>query len=186
MTDQLSLCGLTLGAMLLLANGGPLRAQGTAPPFRVCKGTYALCTKAKCVDKGDSFFACKCDVIQGSSAGSGTQACAWVPTVNPPVAGSWIPSRYHPIKSYVQCPISKPAEPRAWAFCLDSPCVVDKNKTTAECLCGKANGAPYVFTTDKYNPAGCEENISSATVDAVNQITEFLKATPPVVLEAQK
>ena len=39
---------LTLGAVVLLATGTHLLAQVAAPAFRVCPGTFALCTKAKC------------------------------------------------------------------------------------------------------------------------------------------
>lgn len=165
----LSFGGLTLGAMLLLAK--------TPPQFRVCDGTYALCTTATCKDKGGSFFSCTCNVMEGLSAGGYSQECLYVPKVKP-AEGVWIPSRYYPIKSYLECPI-KGEKPRAWAFCLDSPCVIEKGKTTADCICGKSNMAPYVYVTDTYSPAGCEsENISSATVAGVEAITQFLSTSP--------
>jgi hypothetical protein len=187
----LSFCCVTLGAMLLLTSGKPLRAQAApapttttttrgqpeSPAFLVCKGTYALCTKAKCEDKGD-FFSCECDVKQGLSAGSSKQACSWVPPVEP-APGLWIPSRYYPVESYVVCPISKREEHRTWAFCLDSPCMVDKDPLKAQCICGKSKLEPYVFVTDYYHLSGCEsEIISSATVGDIQQITQFLEKTP--------
>jgi hypothetical protein len=59
------------------------------------------------------------------------------------------------------------------------------------CTLPKTIGA-YVFVTDHYSLAGCEsEIISSATVEGVEQITEFLKTSPlqsfPIkVLEPEK
>jgi len=182
MTDRcLSFCSLTLGAMLLLTSGKPLRAQAAAkesqPKFRVCNETYALCTRAKCVRHGDG-YSCTCEVRTGPSAGGYTQAC------NPPVKvtpGTPLPSRYFPIKSMVVCSSPKGTEPRPWAWCLDMPCTVDKDTTTAKCECTKPpkeqRAEPFVFypRKDSCDLSGCEEGIiSSATVEDVQEVTEFL------------
>ena len=160
MTEQcLSFCRLTLGAMLFLTNGMPLRAQAApkcASPanpivgsFLVCDATYALCTTATCEPIKGGGYSCGCNVMQGPSAGSSDpkSACSKLPH-GTPTAGMQIPSRYYPIRSYVSCPISKREEPRGWAMCLDAPCVVDTNTSTARCTCKKQTAEPYVFTTE--------------------------------------
>jgi len=58
-------------------------------------------------------------------------------------------------------------------MCLDSPCTVDKNdKTKANCTCSVLEGqGDYVVTSQC--PSGI---ISSATVDDLDSITDFLEA----------
>jgi hypothetical protein len=190
MTEQrLSFSRLALGYMVLLAASTHLLAQATAPSsqpasskepaFRVCPGTYALCTKATCEPDGRGGFSCTCDVMQGLSAGAGEHLCKSVP-LGQPKRGMRIPSRYYPIRSYVACPSPKETATARWAWCLDMPCRVDKNRSKAHCSCTKPKtiGA-YVFVTDSYHLSGCEsEIISSATVAGVEEITEFLKTSP--------
>jgi hypothetical protein len=166
---------------------GQSSSSAPAPPFAVCKGTFALCTEAVCdpviTTRADGRknveFSCRCKVQVGYSAGANVpkDPCGSVPAA-PPTVGQKIPSRYVPIKSYVACTNQRP-----WAWCLDSACVVDhvdKNdptKGTANCACRIATGAPYVYipSDGKYSGAGCDkEYISSATVDDVLQVTEFL------------
>jgi len=186
MTEHcLSLCRLTLGATLLLTNGTSLGAQAAAPggtakhpPFLVCNGTYALCTKAKCAPFGEG-FSCSCDVEydpkQTLSAGAYSQKCESVPLVKP-IPGMSIPSRYYPIKSYEICPPPKSTGTGPWAMCLDVTCVVGNDTSKAQCSCLKETAVPYVLVTESYNPSGCEEMISSATVQDVDKITHFLKS----------
>jgi hypothetical protein len=162
-------------------------SSAPAPPFAVCKGTFALCTEAVCDPvitttadgRKNVGFSCRCKIQVGYSAGGNVpkDPCGSVPK-DPPTVGQKIPSRYVPIKSYVACNNKRP-----WAWCLDSACVVDhvdKNdptKGTANCACRIATGAPYVYirSDDSYSRAGCDkEYISSATVEDVFQVTEFL------------
>jgi hypothetical protein len=69
--QSLSIFRPTLSAMVLLAIGTHLHPQTTKEPaFRVCLGTYALCTNAICEPDGKGGFTCKCDVMQELSAGA--------------------------------------------------------------------------------------------------------------------
>jgi hypothetical protein len=77
------------------------------------------------------------------------------------------------VKYYAVC-----SNDRAWAWCLDKPCTVDKdNPSKASCACTLVKDqGPYVVVTDKYNDSTCTTDIwSSATVQAITQITDFLK-----------
>jgi hypothetical protein len=155
--------------LLLLATLLPqvTSAQGTG--FKVCKSTYALCTTARCssVPGSADAVACKCDVKTGYSLGA--QNCEDPPA---PAAGSPVRSRYFPVTSFVSCTNDRP-----WAFCLDSPCVIDAQGTTATCTCSLKRGKdPYVIVTDRYTKDTCSTGIiSSATVGDVLEATEFLK-----------
>jgi hypothetical protein len=167
-------------------------ASSSAPPFVVCKGTFALCTEAVCDPviattadgKKEVGFSCRCKAQVGYSVGAnlpgkdpGKDACESVPK-DPPSVGQQIPSRYSPINSYVACNNNRP-----WAWCLDARCTVDHvdqsdpAKDTAKCACRIATGKPYVYVPSdgKYSKAGCDkEYVSSATTDDVFQVTEFL------------
>ena len=154
----------------------PIVAASTgAPTFTVCSGTYALCTTAKCtfisgVYPSKPKLSCECDVKQGYSAGS--KACTEVPKP-PPQAGQSIPSRYYPITSMAVCSNARP-----WASCLDAPCTVEAGLSKAKCICDQVSTPTqsYVVVTDSYSRSTCRSDIwSSATVEAVVQITGFLQ-----------
>lgn len=141
-----------------------------AASFSFCKSKYALCTTAKCTPAKDKekLVSCKCDVKTGYSAG--TKPCA---AIEHTMQGQLIYSRYYPIKSYVKCSNERP-----WAWCLDSPCWIDKNNPTkAMCACTLVkNKGDYIIVTNTYTPGTCTTDIySSATVKDANQITDFLK-----------
>jgi hypothetical protein len=149
-----------------------------ALPFRVCKATFALCTVAACdpiPDKPDQ-VACHCTVNDGFSVGSDKVSCADLEKQRPPN----LSSRYYPIKVAAKC-----VEDRPWAFCLDSPCVVDENNPrAAACACTLVNKspsppvAPWVVVTSAYSPTTCTTGIvSSATVADVETVTDFLKTS---------
>jgi hypothetical protein len=161
----------TLLAVLLLATTFATRAPAQDTGFKVCKSTYALCTTARCssIPGNPDSVACKCDVRTGYSLGA--KDCEDVPK---PVAGTAVKSRYFPIASFVSCSNNKP-----WAFCLDSPCVIDAKGATATCTCSLKQGSdPYVIVTDRYAKDTCSSGvISSATVMDVLQATEFLKTS---------
>lgn len=141
-----------------------------ASTFYSCKSKYALCTTAKCVavaGKKD-VVSCKCKVITGYSAA--TQRCQAVKKIS---KNELVYSRYYPVKSYVSCSNSRP-----WAWCLDKPCLVDKkNPSTASCACSVVSHlGPYVIVTNKNTPTTCTSGvISSATIDQITEITDFLK-----------
>lgn len=141
-----------------------------ATDFTACESTYALCTTAKCAfipGKKDA-VSCQCDVKTGYSAG--TKPCEKIKETS---KGQLIYSRYYPIKSYVVCSNNRP-----WAWCLDSPCVINKkDPSKASCLCSIAkNQGDYIIVTDKYHQSTCTTDVySSATVSAATEITEFLK-----------
>jgi hypothetical protein len=170
----LAVFGLSLP---LAASAGDLKA---APQFRVGQATFALCTVAACdpVPGKPDQVTCHCTVNDGNSVGSAQVSCADLKKQRPPN----LSSRYYPIKSAVQCSADHP-----WAFCLDSPCVVDGNDPrAAECTCKLMNAArapnspvvPWVFVTDAYNPSACTTGIvSSATVADVETVTNFLKTS---------
>jgi hypothetical protein len=144
--------------------------NATAPDFTVCKSTYALCTTALCEPlPGKAGFAtCACTVEDGYSAGS--KPCTGLIKTK---LGQAVSSRYSPIKAYELC-----ANDRPWAFCLDSPCVVDPNDASkASCICSLVkNKGNYIVVSDTHHKNSCTSGIySSATVNDVNQITNFLK-----------
>ena len=154
----------TVGALLALT--GPAQAQD----LKVCESTFALCTVAWCdpIPGNDKQVNCHCTVNKSYSAGA--QDCTGI--VETP-KGQQIRSRYFPVKSYAVCSNNRP-----WAWCLDKPCLIDKNNPeAASCACDvvKDLGA-YVIVTSEYTPATCTSGvISSATVQQIDQATESLK-----------
>jgi len=160
---------LSMLAVLGLCGGAAL-AQG--PTFQVCKSTYALCTTAHCTETDDPLVVdCACDV-RTNEWSLGAQACG---SDDKPQPGDAIKSRYHPIKAFVACNNN-----RAWANCLDADCTVDAKTSKATCKCAVAHSStPYVITGNTYTADTCTTGIiSSATVDSVFQVTEFLKGNP--------
>ncbi len=159
---------LSLGALALAGCSDDESKSG----FVVCESTYALCTTAKCepADGSTDTVSCACDVKTGYSAGE--KPCTGEAKTD---KGIEISSRYYPIKSYAACDNDRP-----WAWCLDKPCVVDKDDPTkASCACTVTkNEGPYLVVTDTYTDTTCITDLwSSATVQGVNQITDFLKTT---------
>jgi hypothetical protein len=78
------------------------------------------------------------------------------------------------MRSYVACSNNRP-----WAWCLDSPCLVDADnplQATATCTC-RATSSPkstYIATSDFYSAAACTTGIiSSATTQDGNNIAQF-------------
>lgn len=154
----------TIGVLLALV--APAQAQD----LKVCEGTFALCTVAWCdpVPGNDKQVTCRCTVNKGYSAGA--EDCTGV--VQTP-KGQQIRSRYSPVKSYATCSNDRP-----WAWCLDKPCLIDKNNPqAAACACDLVKDlGTYVIVTSEYTPATCTSGIiSSATVPQVDQATESLK-----------
>lgn len=147
-----------------------LNTTASADNFTACKGEYALCTTATCtpIPGKPGLVSCKCDVKTGYSAG--TKECQ---KVKKTTEGDLIYSRYYPIKSYARCSNNRP-----WAWCLDKPCIVDKNNPLkASCVCSLVKDqGDYIIVTDSYNKSTCNTGIiSSATVKDDQQITDFLK-----------
>jgi hypothetical protein len=149
-----------------------LSATARAQNFKVCKSTYALCTIARCdpIPGNDKQVACRCTVNRGYSAGQ--QACARAKeTPN----GTQIRSRYYPVHSYAVCSNDRP-----WAWCLDKPCLVDRNNPqAASCTCDLVkNLGDYVIVTSDYTANTCTTGvISSATVKQITQVTDYLKTS---------
>ena len=144
--------------------------SSTAFGLNVCESTYALCTSAVCEpmlgypDKVN----CICEVKSGYSAAQ--KVCQKLKETD---KGALLYSRYYPIHGYKIC-----SNDRSWAYCLDAPCMLDKNDPEkATCLCSLVkNKGNYVLVTDKKIEASCESGIfSSATIGQVQQITDFLK-----------
>lgn len=138
--------------------------------FKVCESTYALCTAAPCtpVAGKEDTVSCACEVKTGYSAGQ--EPCQGVKET---IEGKQISSRYYPVKSYAICDNDRP-----WAWCLDKPCIVDKDDPTkASCACTTVKDqGPYVIVTDTYTDTTCTTGlISSATVTQDHQVTNFLK-----------
>jgi hypothetical protein len=149
-----------------------------AQDFKVCRSTFALCTIAPCdpIPGKDKQVACHCTVNNGYSAGQ--EPCTGVKGTS---EGQQIRSRYYPVHSYAVC-----ANDRPWAWCLDKPCVIDNNNPeAASCACDVVkNLGDYVIVTDNYTSATCTTGvISSATVQQITQVTDYLKtktkALPP-------
>lgn len=151
---------------LTVALGSVAQAQD----LKVCESTFALCTIASCdpIPGTDKQVSCHCTVNKSYSAGA--QECS---AVQETPEGQQIRSRYYPVKSYAVCSNNRP-----WAWCLDKPCIIDKNNPeAAACKCDvvKDLGA-YVIVTSNYTPQTCTTGvISSATVPQIDQATESLK-----------
>lgn len=147
-----------------------LNITASAADFIICKSKYALCTTAKCLtlrNKKDT-VACQCDVKTGFSVGK--EPCK---PVKQTAKEELVYSRYYPIKSYVVCSNDRP-----WAWCLDKPCIINKNSpSSAVCFCDVVESiGKYIIVTNSYNPTTCTTGIiSSATVNDATQITDFLK-----------
>jgi hypothetical protein len=146
-------------------------------PFYTCHMTYALCTYSPCDKpevkvgkdgKQETISVCHCPVISGGWSAGANDCETDKPTE------THVKSRYFPIKWYQRCTNKRP-----WAMCLDSDCTVDPNdKTKANCTCSvKADQGDYVVMPDSpANPSQCDTGVvSSATVDNVVQITDFLE-----------
>jgi hypothetical protein len=113
---------------IVFALAAVLNVPAHAQTFKVCKSQFALCTIAPCdpIPGNDKQVACHCTVDQGYSAGQ--EPCQGVKETPD---GQQIRSRYYPVKSYAVC-----ANDRPWAWCLDKPCIVDKNNPQAAlCTC---------------------------------------------------
>lgn len=164
---NLKLSTILVGAALVTIAPTSAWAQG----FNVCESTFALCTIAPCdpVPGNDKEVACHCTVNAGYSAGQ--QPCQ---AIKDTPQGQQIRSRYYPVHSYTVCSNDRP-----WAWCLDKPCLIDKNNPEAAlCTCDVVkNLGAYVIVTSEYNPAAtCTTGvISSATVSQITQVTHFLK-----------
>jgi hypothetical protein len=158
---------MALVALAVMANAIP---EARAQAFKVCKSTFALCTIAPCdpIPGNNKEVACHCTVNDGYSAGQ--QPCQGVKDTP---EGRQIRSRYYPVHSYAVC-----ANDRPWAWCLDKPCLIDKNNPRAAlCKCDAVrNLGDYVIVTSKYGPGTCTTGvISSATVQQITQVTNYLK-----------
>jgi hypothetical protein len=145
-------------------------ATARAQDFKVCKSTFALCTIARCdpIPGNDKQVACHCTVNHGYSAGQ--KPCEGIKDTPD---GRQIGSRYYPVHSYAVCSNDRP-----WAWCLDKPCLIDKNNPqAASCTCDLVkNLGDYVIVTTDYTPATCTTGvISSATVAQTTQVTDYLK-----------
>ena len=127
------------------------RARGARGRFRQgrrsdrlqgLQSTYALCTTARCTPVAGTkdTVSCACDVKTGYSAG--LEDCAAEKETS---AGTEIKSRYYPVKSYAICTNDRP-----WAWCLDKPCIIDKDDPTkASCACTSVKDqGPYIIITD--------------------------------------
>jgi len=164
--------GLLRGLSIVGVFGVVLALGGTAQTqdLKVCKSTFALCTIAQCdpIPGNDKQVACHCTVNNSYSAGA--EPCSEVK--NTP-DGQQIHSRYYPVKSYASCSNDRP-----WAWCLDKPCLIDKNNPeAATCTCDLVkNLGAYVIVTSHYTPATCTSGIiSSATIVQIDQATASLK-----------
>jgi hypothetical protein len=157
---------LVVGGGLILALG----VTGQAQDLKVCKSTFALCTIAPCdaIPGNDKQVSCHCTVNNSYSAGS--ESCSGLKAT---ADGQQIHSRYYPVKSYAICSNDRP-----WAWCLDKPCIIDKNNPeAAACTCDLVkNLGAYVIVTSDYTSATCTTGvISSATVKQIDQATASLK-----------
>jgi hypothetical protein len=157
--------------ILFLAFGiGAAAGSARAQDFKVCNGTFALCTIAPCdpIAGNDKQVACHCTVNHSYSAGQ--KECQGIKDTP---EGQQIRSRYYPVHSYAVCSNDRP-----WAWCLDKPCLIDKNNPeAASCTCNKVSKlGDYVIVTTDYTPATCTTGvISSATVQQITQVTDYIK-----------
>jgi hypothetical protein len=174
---------LSMSIALVLAS--VFSAAAWAQDFKVCNSTFALCTIAPCdpIPGNDKQVACHCTVNHSYSAGQ--QECTGIKST---AEGQQIRSRYYPVHSYAICSNDRP-----WAWCLDKSCLIDNNNPEAAlCACNLVKDlGDYVIVTDKYTPDTCTSGvISSATVKAITQVTDYLKnktqKLPPFKIEVLK
>jgi hypothetical protein len=162
---------LSLSVVMALGILPGFSTTARAQDFKVCKSTFALCTIAPCdpIPGNDKQVACHCTVNDSYSAGQ--EPCQGVKDTP---EGQQIRSRYYPVHSYAVCSNDRP-----WAWCLDKPCLIDKNNPeAASCACDVVkNLGDYVIVTSDYAPNTCSTGvISSATVQQITQVTDYLKA----------
>jgi hypothetical protein len=155
----------------------PARAQD----FIVCESTFALCTTAACepIPGNTEQVACHCTVNRGYSAGQ--EECSGVKDT---AEGQQIRSRYYPVHSYAICSNDRP-----WAWCLDRPCLIDKNNPqAASCVCDAVKKlGDYVIVTSNVTSNTCTTGvISSATVQQITQITDYIRTKAANKLTAFK
>lgn len=159
--------------LLVLLTTFMFNSYAQAADFVACESTYALCTTAKCdpIIGGKGDLLCHCDVKTGFSVSE--KQCSPIENKD---QGQIINSRYYPVKGYVVCSNANP-----WALCLDKPCLIDKaDPTKADCRCTQVKSlGDYVSVSDQGDKSTCNEGIiSSATVQQITQITDFLKTQP--------
>lgn len=141
-----------------------------AATFYNCNNKYALCTTASCekIHGKKDLVSCHCQTKIGYSAGN--QSCR---SLQSHTHGTTIYSRYYPIKSYKVC-----HNDRAWAWCLDKPCKINKaHPKQATCICNLVSKqGPYLIVLAKGVNNHCQAGItSSATVTQMVQMNDFLK-----------
>ena len=146
--------------------------------FQVCDKEYALCTFSQCgsvqVLGAQATTMCTCNVRKDFSVG---KECAGPTKLAD--GQTQVMSRYHPITTYSRC-----SNNRQWAMCLDSPCTIDPtnpaDKTKpqqAQCKCSVVSGQGDWLVQP--GTAQCTNGvISSATVDDLDQITDYLENHP--------
>ncbi len=175
---------LVILAAFAYSLGSVAQTPATKSEFIVCKSTFALCTFAKCEPittlETTLLFSCKCEVHPDAWS-VGAKPCEEEKKVP---EGELIRSRYAPnFNTYARCSNNRP-----WAMCLDSPCIIDKSDTDktnsdktklahAHCTCPVVQGqGDYLVKpgTDQCSNGA----ISSATVDDLDQITDFLETNP--------
>jgi hypothetical protein len=147
-----------------------------AQDFKVCRSKFALCTVAHCdpIPGNEKQVSCQCTVNTAYSAGQ--EPCQGVKETP---EGQEIRSRYSPVRSYALCSNDRP-----WAWCLDKPCIIDKNNPeAAACKCDSVkNLGDYVIVTSAYTPSTCTTGvISSATIAQISQVTDYLKTKTKVL-----
>lgn len=161
---------LFLSVSIAFSMSPTVNTSARAQDFKVCEGTFALCTIAPCdpIPGNDKQVACHCTVNHSYSAGQ--QPCQGVKDTPD---GQQIRSRYYPVHSYAVCSNDRP-----WAWCLDKACMIDKNNPEAAlCSCDVVkNLGDYVIVTGNYTATTCTTGlISSATVQQITQVTDYLK-----------
>lgn len=145
-------------------------SESFADKFYLSQSQYALCTTAKCfpIPGQEGMALCNCKVEQGYSAGQEPGE----PVKTTSEGYKFIKSRYYPIETYVKCSNSRP-----WAFCLDSPCLIDENDPSkAVCTCSIVqNQGDYILPSDTCDQSLCETGLySSALTTQDDDIEAFL------------
>ena len=105
---------------LIAASAGAAKGEEQTD-FKVCQSTYALCTTAPCTPVAGTrhgFLRLRSE----DRLFRRPEACQ---DVNRDGEGKQIRSRYYPVKSYAICDNDRP-----WAWCLDKPCIIDKDDPT--------------------------------------------------------
>ena len=151
------------------------RASGGGAQPQLCKGTYALCSAAKCIpDPADPSQAiCFCEVLEGASVGFLPCEKLAKRTLAHGVVqlhSTYSPMAYEQGMKAMTCPAGTP-----WTDCMDAVCTVDpQNPSKAVCICPVKRTEEWVTDGGGCDTSTCETGYWSGAPKATGrQVLDF-------------